>query len=71
MKTFEWVPSELEGIWGNGERWCLYQTNHHKGYPHYIGRVYKNHYGGYYQCDVGQYPTMLQAAKALLDKEIE
>ena len=66
MKTFKWLP-----FWGDGESWILWQTNHRKGYPHYCGRVFKNKFEGCYQCEAGQYPTMAQAAKALLANETE
>ena len=71
MQT-EWIPEPLEGIYPDGTRWCLYQTNHPKGYPHYIGRVcrhvtYDNQLVCY-TCEGGTYETMRGAALALIGK---
>jgi len=69
--TFTWVPETLDGLFPDGQRWCLYQTNHRKGYPHYIGRVCATVYndtkpGSEYVCEVGFFSTMHDAAEALL-----
>ena len=68
MKTYKWVPEPLEGIYADGVRWVLYQTNHPKGYPHYIGRVCKrSHSLPYcYITDIGEYDSMKEAARELL-----
>lgn len=68
-KTFKWIPETLDGVFPDGQRWCLYQTNHPKGYPHYIGRVCKTRWDTgtvEYVSDVGIFPTMKGAACALL-----
>lgn len=74
-KTYKWIPETLDGLFPNGERWVLYQTNHRKGYYHYIGRVCRHEtYDGQVICytsECGTYETMHQAAKDLLNNDKE
>lgn len=68
---YEWIPEPLgrsRSLFPNGERWCLYQTNHPKGYPHYLGKVCKwpkglYSFGNNYENNTG---SMRECANKLL-----
>lgn len=74
-KAYTWLPVTLGGLYPDGQLWVLYQTNHRKGYPHYIGRVCRHDtYDGQITCytsEAGTYSTMAEAAKDLLNNDRE
>ena len=62
MVKFEWVPSTLDGVYPDGERWLLYVTGQTSpGYPKYLGRVVRS--GKYYSSGTDEwFDTMRDAA---------
>jgi hypothetical protein len=75
MKQYRWRPTDVNSYFPNGERWVYESLSASPGYWKYEGRVCVrcDYVTGapLYRCEVGDFSTMSEAARAVEKKAKE